>query len=130
MIRDKLGTYAEGQTAATDGTQIGDYIDHSVAGYLIGGGQAPKYLNIVVSSAFTSGGADNEYTFKLEVDSESGFATDNKSIITYTVPAEDLVKGYMLELPIPATGLKYSHVTSNESGTVGTPGTLDAFITY
>lgn len=129
MIRDRLGTYVEDTAAATDGSQVGDYIDHSVAGYLIGGGAAPKYLAIVVTSTFPAAGTDT-WTFELEVDSDSGFSTNNKNIISLTYVSSDLPKGKLIEVPIPAMGLRYSRVTTTRTGSTDSAGKIDAFIEY
>lgn len=129
MKLDKLGTYEEDTAANTDGSQQGDIIDHGAVGYKIGGGPAPKFLNIVVTSAFPGSGTDT-WTFEMEVDSAEAFDTDKKSIISITYPSSDLSLGKNIELPVPAMGYRYSRLTSNRTGSTDSAGKISAFLTY
>lgn len=131
MIRDKLGTYAEDTTAENGGSVVGtDYIDHGAEGFKIGGAQVPQMLNIVVTSDFTTTNSET-WRFELEVDSDSGFTTDKKTIIrTRELKATELQEGAHFEIPVPAEGLRYSRVTSTRTGSTDNPGKVDVFLSY
>ena len=121
MNYDKNDVLSSAQ-ALTSGTAVSTNYKNLGGDYNFGVGEPVGVALIVTTGAATSAGSGT-FTFEIETDSVSTFATGT-ILISRTIPGADLAEGEVLVLPIPADkGCKQfnriKYILAGTSPTVG-----------
>lgn len=123
---DALLKFSSAQAPTTGDTASTDYIDALQPGNAL---VKPLYLEIIVNTTVTSGGAGT-VAFVLQTDDNSSFSSPTEIYSTAAIAKTTLVAGYKaVQIPLPVGMERYIRVVYRVATADLTAGKFDAYLT-